>query len=121
MLEACHIDGCRADARYPDSGLCDTHYRRWARTGDPYWPGLPPVEPPATRMPTLSGGLCRDSPGEWVPVSEYGPEARAAIAVCLRCPVRYPCAQYAMANREVGIWGGTTTELRRLLRREAAR
>lgn len=41
----------------------------------------------------------------------------AAKAICERCPVREPCLEAALRNREpVGIWGGlTTSERHRLL------
>ena len=42
-----------------------------------------------------------------------------ARAVCERCPVRQPCLEFALANRERdGVWGGATErERRRMLRR----
>ena len=45
-------------------------------------------------------------------------EAGEAKAICASCPVREPCLEYALGNREAeGIWGGTTArERRRLLR-----
>jgi WhiB family redox-sensing transcriptional regulator len=44
----------------------------------------------------------------------------AAIAVCAACFVRDECLDYAMSDIEiVGVWGGTTTEERRRLRRNA--
>ena len=40
-----------------------------------------------------------------------------ARAVCDSCPVRTPCAQFALANPEIeGVWGGTTTETRKYIR-----
>lgn len=42
----------------------------------------------------------------------------AAIAICAGCVVRDECLDYAMSDIElVGVWGGTTTEERRQLRR----
>jgi WhiB family redox-sensing transcriptional regulator len=36
---------------------------------------------------------------------------RAAKAVCVRCPVRIECADYAIRSREpYGVWGGLTEE-----------
>jgi WhiB family redox-sensing transcriptional regulator len=44
----------------------------------------------------------------------------AAIAVCATCVVRDECLDYAMSDIEiVGVWGGTTTEERRRIRRHA--
>lgn len=40
--------------------------------------------------------------------------AEAARAVCVGCPVKGPCLDYALANREhQGIWGGLTDKERR--------
>jgi WhiB family redox-sensing transcriptional regulator len=50
------------------------------------------------------------------------PVIRAARAVCARCPVRGACAEFALEHRELqGIWGGTTEDERRRLRRAQAR
>lgn len=48
---------------------------------------------------------------------KLGREA-VARAICARCPVREPCLEYALANREPhGVWGGANeTERRALLR-----
>lgn len=38
---------------------------------------------------------------------------RAAKAICARCPVITPCAEFAFATREpYGVWGGLTPEER---------
>lgn len=52
--------------------------------------------------------------------SEEAADVRAALRVCRACPVREPCYQQAMANREYfGVWGGTTErERRRVFRAE---
>jgi WhiB family transcriptional regulator, redox-sensing transcriptional regulator len=44
--------------------------------------------------------------------------AAAAKAICAACPVREPCLEYALVNRERdGVWGGCTEkERRRILR-----
>jgi WhiB family transcriptional regulator, redox-sensing transcriptional regulator len=48
-------------------------------------------------------------------------EEAEALAVCATCPVRAQCLEYALRNREAnGIWGGTTPEGRRRLRRQRA-
>lgn len=36
----------------------------------------------------------------------------AALAACARCPVRDECREYAIANREKGVWGGTSEDER---------
>jgi WhiB family redox-sensing transcriptional regulator len=35
-----------------------------------------------------------------------------AKAICMDCPLRYPCLKYAIAHRVDGVWGGTTGEQR---------
>jgi len=60
---------------------------------------------------------CRGvDPDVFYPVSDE--EAEAAKAVCNACPVRQPCLEYALANRERdGVWGGATErERRRMIR-----
>jgi WhiB family redox-sensing transcriptional regulator len=42
------------------------------------------------------------------------PEAREAIRVCERCPVRQQCLDYAVDNdMDLGVWGGLTERQRR--------
>jgi WhiB family redox-sensing transcriptional regulator len=49
-----------------------------------------------------------------------GEDTSAAIELCDRCLVRRSCFNYAMANPELyGVWGGTSSEERALLRRVA--
>lgn len=40
-----------------------------------------------------------------------------AIAVCGRCPVSGNCLNWALNLGEIGIWGGTTTRERKILKR----
>ena len=48
-------------------------------------------------------------------------EEAEALSICATCPVRAQCLDYAVRNRETyGIWGGTTPEQRRRIRRERA-
>ena len=48
-------------------------------------------------------------------------EEAEALSICATCPVRAQCLDYAIRNRETyGIWGGTTPEQRRHMRRERA-
>jgi WhiB family transcriptional regulator, redox-sensing transcriptional regulator len=43
----------------------------------------------------------------------------AAKRVCARCPVRTACLAFAIeTNQEYGVWGGTTEDERRPLRKE---
>src|SRR5688572_11954482 len=55
------------------------------------------------------------------PTRHRTPEEAAAIAVCNRCPVAGNCLNWALATGEKGIWGGTTTRERRLLKRPGIR
>jgi len=67
--------------------------------------------------------LCRDtSPELFFPVGTTGP-ALAQIAeakvVCGQCPVTGECLEFALAtNQDSGVWGGTSEEERRILRRQ---
>ena len=67
-------------------------------------------------------GACRSSSPElFFPAGTTGlaaPDIEAAKAICAVCPVRRECLRWAVAtNQEFGIWGGTTEEERRELRR----
>lgn len=69
---------------------------------------------------------CRDpgvDPEIFFPLGEIGPGAgqiAAARAVCARCPVVSQCLDWALrAGEPAGIWGGTTPDERRRLRRYA--
>jgi WhiB family transcriptional regulator, redox-sensing transcriptional regulator len=71
------------------------------------------MEQAACRTPAVD-------PEVFFPVSESGLAARqvvAAKAICVRCPVTGDCLAWALREEATGIWGGTTTEERRLLRR----
>jgi WhiB family redox-sensing transcriptional regulator len=58
-------------------------------------------------------GSCRDHPEvDFFPDHDRWGEQRAK-AVCVECPVRAECMDYAITNREVGVWGGTTESERR--------
>jgi WhiB family redox-sensing transcriptional regulator len=60
-------------------------------------------------------------PDLFFPVSTSGAsltDIEAAKRVCQRCPVTAPCLRWALDLGQVsGIWGGTTEEERRALRR----
>jgi len=45
-------------------------------------------------------------------------QIEAAKDVCDQCPVKAPCLQFALeTNQDSGIWGGTSEDERRRLRR----
>ncbi len=65
---------------------------------------------------------CRDTdPDLFFPVGTTGPaieQIENAKSVCTDCEVRQPCLDFALAtNQDSGIWGGTSEEERRKLRR----
>jgi WhiB family redox-sensing transcriptional regulator len=42
-----------------------------------------------------------------------------AREICMSCPVTYDCLEYALeTNQRAGIWGGTTEDERRSVRRK---
>ena len=45
-------------------------------------------------------------------------QAAKAKAVCNTCEIKVQCLQWAIANKEVGIWGGTTAEERHTMNRK---
>ena len=66
---------------------------------------------------------CRDTdPDLFFPVGTTGPAIEQidnAKSVCTDCEVRQPCLDFALAtNQDSGIWGGTSEEERRKLRRQ---
>jgi WhiB family transcriptional regulator, redox-sensing transcriptional regulator len=71
-------------------------------------------------------GACRHSDPEiFFPVSRTGPAAgqvARAKAVCSRCPVRGECLEFALeSGQDSGVWGGTSEDERRTLRRRRMR
>ncbi len=65
---------------------------------------------------------CRDTdPDLFFPVGTTGlalEQIAAAKAVCHECAARQACLEFALAtNQESGIWGGTSEEERRKLRK----
>ena len=66
---------------------------------------------------------CRDTdPDLFFPVGTTGPaieQIENAKAVCRVCDVQQSCLEYALVtNQDSGIWGGTSEEERRALRRQ---
>ena len=65
---------------------------------------------------------CRDTdPDLFFPVGTTGPaieQIDTAKAVCDTCSSKAPCLEFAMiTNQDSGVWGGTSEEERRKLRR----
>ncbi len=72
---------------------------------------------PLTNQTWRQHAACRGvDPDVFYPASEE--DAEPAKAICAQCPVRQPCLEYALTNRERdGVWGGATEkERRRMLR-----
>ena len=70
-----------------------------------------------------ASAACRDTdPDLFFPVGTTGPaieQIESAKAVCQECEVREPCLEFALTtNQDSGIWGGTSEEERRKLRRQ---
>ena len=67
--------------------------------------------------------ICRDTDPElFFPVGTTGYallQIARAKEVCGQCPVQGECLDYALeTNQDSGIWGGTSEEERRVLRRQ---
>lgn len=83
--------------------------------------GLTPMPGEWCRM-----GSCRSYPTAWwYPFEsdqrtqrERDEDAEVATRICRElCPVRHQCLGHAMRYREAGIWGGTSEQDRKNLRR----
>lgn len=66
---------------------------------------------------------CRGTDPElYFPVGTSGPaeaQLKAAQAVCRACPIRSACLTWALeTGQEAGVWGGTSEEDRRDMRRD---
>ena len=66
---------------------------------------------------------CRDTdPDLFFPVGTTGPaieQIESAKRVCCTCVAQTACLEFALAtNQESGIWGGTSEEERRQIRRQ---
>jgi WhiB family transcriptional regulator, redox-sensing transcriptional regulator len=66
---------------------------------------------------------CRDTdPDLFFPVGTTGPaieQIENAKAVCRTCDAQVPCLEFALStNQDSGVWGGTSEEERRKLRRQ---
>jgi WhiB family transcriptional regulator, redox-sensing transcriptional regulator len=69
------------------------------------------------------GAICRDTdPDLFFPVGTTGHalvQIDRAKEVCGQCPVKVDCLDYALeTNQDSGIWGGTSEDERRVLRRQ---
>ncbi|MCW0213186.1 MAG: WhiB family transcriptional regulator [Pseudonocardia sp.] len=66
---------------------------------------------------------CRtENPELFFPVGATGPaplQEAEAKEVCRGCPVAMPCLEWAMDHENHGVWGGTSEDERRRIRRGA--
>lgn len=65
---------------------------------------------------------CRDSdPEVFFPIGSTGPaldQIETAKRICTACEAHDECLEFSLAtNQEAGVWGGTTEEQRRKLRK----
>lgn len=70
--------------------------------------------------PWMAEGICAQTdPESFFP--EKGGSTQEAKKICLGCPVREKCLQYALERGEYfGIWGGKSERERRKMRKAAA-
>jgi WhiB family redox-sensing transcriptional regulator len=65
---------------------------------------------------------CRDvDPDLFFPIGTAGEsllQIDEAKLICQTCPVRGPCLRWALDSGSAGVWGGTTEDERRILRRQ---
>lgn len=71
------------------------------------------------------GALCRDSNADlFFPIGSTGQALEmieAAREICNQCPAKDPCLEFALqTNQEAGIWGASTEEERRMIRKSWA-
>jgi WhiB family transcriptional regulator, redox-sensing transcriptional regulator len=77
----------------------------------------------ATELVWRNDATCRDlDPDLFFPVGVTGyavEQIEAAKSFCRNCPSKDACLDFAITtNQEYGVWGGTTEDERRVLRRE---
>jgi hypothetical protein len=77
--------------------------------------------PPAV-APYFDGSqACKANPEGWFPPRGDNRATRVAKRACGHCPFARPCLDYALADPQLyGVWGGTTYDDRKEIRREQA-
>ena len=70
----------------------------------------------------MDDAACASVGGDfWYPEVSKNGAINAAIRICQQCPVKAECLDYALdRNERIGIWGGTTVNERKAMRRERA-
>src|SRR3954454_23603442 len=73
-------------------------------------------------VPDVPCGTAEDVSAWWPDRRDlHSPATREAVAACCECPLRHPCAEYALAADErFGVWGATLPDERRTARLVAA-
>ncbi|GGX01041.1 transcriptional regulator WhiB [Streptomyces malachitofuscus] len=72
-----------------------------------------------------NSAACRtEDPDLFFPIGTSGPallQTEQAKGVCRRCPVREQCLEWALeTGQSIGVWGGTSEDERRALKRRIA-
>lgn len=76
----------------------------------------------ATRPEWMARGACLEPGVDSAMFYSYSPALiDAARTVCARCPVMELCLDHALEHAEQGVWGATSEEQRRRLRRTMRR
>jgi WhiB family redox-sensing transcriptional regulator len=71
-----------------------------------------------TYLPWVDDALCAQTGMEMF-FPDHGESARPAKKVCVVCPVKTACLEFALKDSTLaGIWGGTTAADRRAIRRK---
>lgn len=95
--EPCHMDGCDRPVKYPSTGLCNTHHRRWKRWKDPYYVGRAsivdgqPCSVDGCGGVAVKGGMCE---------KHYGAKRRAGNPPCCMDDCQAP-----QVNKDKGLCG----------------
>ena len=67
--------------------------------------------------PYLEEAACRGLDPELF-YAEGGASIAKAKSICVQCPLRMKCLEWAISREEFGVWGGTTARERAAIRRE---
>jgi len=69
-----------------------------------------------------TNAACKDKPAEWFFPQAHDWVPEVARSICEGCPIKDACRDFAVnTNQEYGIWGGTSPEDRRKIRRQRRR
>ncbi len=118
----------------PSAEACERHHNQWRSPHLTTRPGGPVTLTSTSRTIPLTLerdewrklSECRDTdPNLFFPVGTTGPaleQIANAKTVCQTCEVQGLCLEYAIStNQDSGVWGGTSEEERRQMRRARQR